>query len=280
MLEKIKLRAAMLAFCATFTLCAAADQLPLWEAGAGVSVIQFPHYRGSDETKLYALPIPYFVYRGDFLKVDRQKIRGLFYQRDWAELDLSFGASVPVKSSENEARRGMNDLDPTLEFGPTFNIHLHKSKDQRTELDLRLPLRTVFATDLTYARQTGWVFEPRLNLDLRNNFLGPGWNIGLAAGPMFGTRKNYQYFYGVDSAFATPQRAAYDAKGGYGGAQILAAVSKRYPKFWVGGFASLTNLSGAAYEDSPLVKTKNSFAAGVAISWIFKESKQLVESKD
>jgi MipA family protein len=280
MREKLKLSPRMLLFFTALALPAAADQLPLWEAGAGVSMIQFPHYRGSDEYKFYALPIPYFVYRGDFLKVDRQKIRGLFFTRDWAELDMSFSGSVPVKSSENEARRGMNDLDPTLEFGPTFNIHLHKSKDQHTELDLRLPLRTVFATDLTYARQTGWVFEPRLNLDLRNNFLGPGWNIGLAAGPMFATRKNHQYFYGVDNAFATPQRPAYNAKGGYAGAQLLAAVSKRYPKFWVGGFASWTNLNGAAYEDSPLIKTKNSFAAGVAISWIFKESKQLVEAKD
>jgi MipA family protein len=188
--------------------------------------------------------------------------------------------SVPVKSSENDARRGMNDLDPTLEFGPTFNIHLHKSKDEKVEFDLRLPLRTVFATDLSYVRQTGWVFEPRLNLDLRDTFLGPGWNVGLAAGPMFATRKNHQYFYGVDGPFATPQRSAFDAKGGYAGTQLLAAVSKRYPKFWVGGFASVTNLSGAAYQDSPLVKTKNSFAAGIAISWIFKESKVLVEAKD
>ena len=261
-------------------LPSAAEQLPLWEAGAGISAIQFPHYRGSNESKSYILPVPYFVYRGDFLKVDRQKIRGLFFTRDWAELDMSFGASVPVKSSENEARRGMNDLDPTLEFGPTFNIHLHKSSDENIELDLRLPLRTVFATDLSYARQTGWVFEPRLNLDLHHNVFGPGWNVGLAAGPIFATRKNNQYFYGVDGAFATPQRAAYDAKGGYGGLQLLGAISKRYPKFWLGGFASWTNLNRAAYEDSPLVKTKNSFAAGIAISWVFKESKVLVEAKE
>ena len=86
---------------------AAADSFPLWEAGAGVSLIQFPDYRGSDERQLYALPIPYFVYRGDFLKVDRQKIRGLFFTRDWAELDFSLSGSVPVKSSKNDARRGM-----------------------------------------------------------------------------------------------------------------------------------------------------------------------------
>ncbi len=277
MLRKLKYLTGPLALLA---LPAVAEQLPLWEAGAGISVIQFPHYRGSDESKFYALPIPYFVYRGEFLKVDRQKIRGLFFKRDWAEIDMSFGASVPVKSDENEARRGMNDLDPTLEFGPTFNLHLHKSANENIALDLRLPLRTVFATDLSYLKQTGWVFEPRLNLDLRNTFIGPGWNVGVLAGPMFGTRKNYQYFYGVDNAFATTQRPAYNAKGGYGGAQFLVALSKRYPKYWIGGFASMTNISGAAYEDSPLVKKKNTFAAGIAISWVFKESKQMVEAKD
>jgi MipA family protein len=259
---------------------ASADQLPLWEAGAGVSLIQFPDYRGSDERQFYVLPVPYFVYRGDFLKVDRQKIRGLFFSRDWAELDFSISGSVPVKSSENDARRGMDDLDPTLEFGPSFNIHLHQSRDSRVELDLRLPLRTVFATDLRSFRQTGWVFEPRINLDLRDTLLGAGWNVGLAAGPLFATRRNNQYFYGVESGFVTPARSAYQANGGYGGMQFLAAVSKRYPKFWVGGFASLTNLNGAAYEDSPLVRTKNSFATGVAISWIFKESKTMVEAKE
>ena len=265
---------------AVLSLNASADQFPLWEAGAGVSLIQFPDYRGSDERQFYALPIPYFVYRGDFLKVDRQKIRGLFFSRDWAELEFSINGSVPVKSSENDARRGMDDLDPTLEFGPTFNVHLYKDRDNSAELDLRLPLRAVFATDLRSFRQTGWVFEPRLNLDLRDNLLGPGWNVGLAAGPLFATRRNHQYFYGVDSAFATPNRPAYQAKGGYAGMQLLAAVSKRYPKFWVGGFASWSNLNGAAYEDSPLVKTKNSLAAGVAIAWIFSESKTLVEAKE
>lgn len=273
-------RACIATLFAALPCFAAADQLPLWEAGAGVSLIQFPDYRGSNERQFYALPVPYFVYRGDFLKVDRQKIRGLLFTRDWADLDFSLSGSVPVKSSENDARRGMNDLDPTLEFGPALNIHIYENFDSSTELELRLPLRTVFATDFHSFHQTGWVFEPRLNLDLRNTLLGAGWNLGLAAGPLFATRKNNQYFYGVDSAFATPNRAAYQAKSGYGGMQLLAAISKRYPKFWVGGFASWTNLNGAAYEDSPLVKTKNSFAAGVAISWIFSESKTLVEAKE
>ena len=278
-MQRVTMTAALLAV-AVNALTTHADQLPLWEAGAGVAAIDFPDYRGSDERQFYLLPVPYFVYRGEFLKVDRQKIRGLFFTRDWAELDMSFSGTVPVKSDKNRARRGMADLDPTFEVGPTFNMHLYKSKDRNTELDLRLPLRTVFSTDFSNLRQAGWTFEPKLNLDLRNTSLGPGWNLGLSAGPLFGTRKYHQYFFGVDSLYATADRPAYNAKSGYGGTQLLTAVSKRYDKFWVGGFASWTSLHSAVYEDSPLVKQKQNFALGLAVSWVFKESSTKVEAKD
>ena len=278
-MQRVTMTAALLAV-AVNALTTHADQLPLWEAGAGVAAIDFPDYRGSDERQFYLLPVPYFVYRGEFLKVDRQKIRGLFFTRDWAELDMSFSGTVPVKSDKNRARRGMADLDPTFEVGPTFNMHLYKSKDRNMELDLRLPLRTVFSTDFSNLRQAGWTFEPKLNLDLRNTSLGPGWNLGLSAGPLFGTRKYHQYFFGVDSLYTTADRPAYNAKSGYGGTQLLTAVSKRYDKFWVGGFASWTSLQGAVYEGSPLVKQKQNFAVGVAVSWVFKESSTKVEAKD
>jgi len=45
-------------------------------------------------------------------------VRGLFFKSDNAELDVSLNGSVPVKSSENRARQGMPDLEPTLEIGP------------------------------------------------------------------------------------------------------------------------------------------------------------------
>lgn len=278
-MRRVAMTVALLAV-AINSLTAHADQLPLWEAGVGIAAINFPDYRGSEERQSYLLPVPYFVYRGDFLKVDRQKIRGLFFTRDWGELDMSFSGTVPVKSDKNDARRGMVDLDPTFEVGPTFNMHLFKSKDSNMELDLRLPLRTVFSTDFSNLHQAGWTFEPKLNVDLRNTWLGPGWNLGLSAGPLFGTRKYHQYFFGVDSQYATADRPAYHAKSGYGGTQLLAAVSKRYDKFWVGGFVSWTNLQGAAYEDSPLIKQTQNFAMGIAVSWVFKESSTTVEAKD
>ena len=97
-----------------------AHELPLWEAGGGAAVIDFPDYRGSDERHTFVLPVPYVVYRGEFLKIDRERVRGLFFKTDKAELDISLNGSVPVKSADNRARQGMPDLEPTLEVGPSL----------------------------------------------------------------------------------------------------------------------------------------------------------------
>ena len=69
-----------LAMAADDAALARADEKPLWEAGAGVAVLDFPDYRGSDERQTLVLPIPYLVYRGDFLKADRDSVRAQFYK--------------------------------------------------------------------------------------------------------------------------------------------------------------------------------------------------------
>lgn len=257
-----------------------AGQFPLWEAGAGVAAINFPDYRGSNERQSYLLPIPYLIYRGDFLKMEDQRVRGLFYRSDRAEIDVSINGSVPVKSKDNEARRGMPDLDPTLEIGPSLNFFLHRSSDKKAKLDLRLPLRAVIATDFSHVSDVGWIFQPNLNLDIKDPLGYNGWKLGLLAGPVFADRRYHQYIYGVDAAFATADRPAYTARGGYAGSQFVAALSKRYPSYWVGSFVKWDTLKGAVFEDSPLVKTKQYFTAGIAVSWIVGRSKTMVEAED
>jgi len=92
--------------------------------GVGISALSLPDYRGSDESSLYAIPFPYLVYRGTFLKADRNGIRGTFFGSDRIELNLSLGASLPVSSDDNPARQGMPDLQPTVEFGPALDLNL------------------------------------------------------------------------------------------------------------------------------------------------------------
>jgi MipA family protein len=259
---------------------ARAAELPLWEAGAGIAVIDFPHYRGSNGRTTWVLPAPYFVYRGKILQIDERRMRGLFFRSDSAELELSFNGTVPVKSSDNQARRGMPDLDGTLEIGPSLNFFLLHSDDGRKALDLRLPLRAAIATDFSYMRSAGWLFQPNLNLDVHDVFGYQGWNLGLLGGPIFADRRYNQRLYAVDPAFATTDRPAYSPGGGYAGAQLIAALSKRYPRFWIGGYVKRDTLSGAVFADSPLVREKQNFTAGIAVAWILGESKTTVEVKE
>jgi outer membrane scaffolding protein for murein synthesis (MipA/OmpV family) len=266
-----------LVVCAGAAGGAGAEQLPLWEAGLGATVISFPHYRGSDERRTWVLPFPYVVYRGEFLQADERRVRGLFFKTDRVELDASVNGTPPVDSSENEARRGMPDLDATLEIGPSLNFLLLRTDDRKTRLELRLPVRAALATDFTHVNLAGWVFQPNLNVDFRDAFGHAGWNLGMLAGPMFSDGRYNQYFYGVEPAFATASRPAYNAAGGYAGTQFLASLSKRFRAYWVGGFARWDTLNHAVFSDSPLVRTNHSFAAGVAVAWILGESRVRVE---
>jgi len=256
-----------------------AAEKPLWELGVGISALSLPDYRGSDESSLYAIPFPYLVYRGTFLKADRNGIRGTFFGSDRIELNVSLGASLPVNSDENPARQGMPDLQPTVEIGPSLDFNLWRTADRRYKLDLRLPVRTA-VTVKEGMDDIGWVFSPRLNLDISDVAGLAGWNMGLLAGPMVGSERNHEYFYSVAPQYATADRPAYDAKGGYAGSQFLMSVSKRYPKYWLGAFARWDSLKDAVFADSPLVKRETYFAAGVGIAWILRESSTLVEDTD
>src|SRR3990170_5031541 len=95
-----------------------AGEKPLWEFGFGFFALTSPDYRGSDESRGYLLPLPYIIYRGDFLKIDRSGIYGRLFETDRVHLDLSADAGVPVDSSKNSARQGMPSLDMVFEVGP------------------------------------------------------------------------------------------------------------------------------------------------------------------
>lgn len=257
---------------------ALANQVPLWEGGAGAAVIDFPHYRGSNERTRYVLPMPYVIYRGDFLKIDRQRVRGRLFHSDRVELDISVNGSVPVRG--NGAREGMPNLDPTFEIGPSLNVMLYETESKQGQVELRLPLRATIASDFSYVGDVGWIFQPLLNLDVQNVFGQRGWNLGTAIGPVFTDRRYNRYFYGVDAQYSRPDRPAYTAHGGYAGTQFVVALTKRFPTFWTSGFMKLDSLHGAAFEASPLVKTRQYATVGFAITWIFAESSTKVEEEE
>lgn len=258
-------------------LAAHAELKPEWELGAGVSALTLPDYRGSDESRGYVLPFPYVIYRGEKLRLDRQGLRGVFFESERFELDASLNATPPVDSDRNRAREGMPHLDPTLEIGPRLNVTLARDRVEEWALTLRLPVRAVIATDLSHWKAAGYTAYPHLSLDFRPAFPGGKWNVGLQAGPLFGTGRYHEYFYQVDPEHAAPGRPAYEARGGYSGALALAAITRRFRRSWIGAFVRYDSLRGAAFESSPLVRRDYSVMAGIALAWVFAQSDKRVE---
>ena len=270
-MSKTRLTAIALALAAASPALRAGEEKPLWELGAGVAALSLPAYRGSDERENFLLPVPYFTYHGKILKADRHGIRGELFDTDRVEFTISAALSPPAPSDDIRARKGMPDLKAIFELGPELDLTLWRSANRARFLTLLLPLRVAYTVEGP-PRDVGWVFHPKLNLDVTDLPGLPGWNLGLLAGPLFGDQRQNAYFYSVSPRDATATRPAYEASAGYGGMQYLAAVSKRFSRVWVGAFARYDNLSGATFQDSPLVRSTDNYSGGVAVSWILGES--------
>jgi len=171
----------------------------------------------------------------------------------------------------------MPELDPTLEIGPRLDVTLARDRAREWSFEARVPVRAAIATDLSHTKHIGWVAYPHLHLFTRPELGGVKWNLGMQAGPLFGSREYHNYFYGVEAAFATLERPAFEASGGYSGSLALISLTRRFPRFWVGGFARYDTLKGAAFETSPLMRRDYSVMAGFAIAWVFLESDRKVE---
>lgn len=254
--------------------------LPLWEAGAGAATMRLPDYRGADHSQVYSFPIPYLVYRGEKLKVDRQFIRGELFKSGRAQVELSFNGAPPVRSQDSGARAGMHSLPATGEIGPVLNLTLLEVP-QHFKSVLELPLRAVVAADGGFhLHQAGYTFTPRLDLNLWHAAGRARWSTSFMFGPVFGDRRYNEFYYSVPAADAQPGRPAYAAPGGYAGTQAVLAATRRQGHWWMGAFVRVDGLAGARFTDSPLVRRRHNIAAGLAVSWIFATSRQTVTADD
>ena len=267
--------AGLLACCCA--LSAAAKEEPLWELGLGAGAVAFEDYRGSNTVHAYPIPVPYILYNGKFLKADREGVRGTLLTEDRLQVNLSFNLTTPVRN--DRIRDGMPDLRSTVEAGPSFDLNLFRSDDAKVKFDLRMPLRAAMTVEAS-PKLIGWTFTPRFNLDIGDPFGVVGWNLGLLAGPLFADHRYNSYFYSVAPQYATAARPEYQAHGGYAGTETLAALSKRFPRVWVGAYARYDSLADAAFLPSPLVQTRRYWTAGFGFAYMIKQSSRMVQAPD
>ncbi len=100
-----------------------AEVHPLWEAGVGVVAGAIADYPGSDQYRVRGVPIPYFIYRGDFFRSDQSGTR-LRTGSGNVEWEFSGGGTLS-SSSDSGARAGMPKLDYLLEAGPKAKSRWH-----------------------------------------------------------------------------------------------------------------------------------------------------------
>jgi outer membrane scaffolding protein for murein synthesis (MipA/OmpV family) len=267
---------AVFTFWINFSLWASpSSELPLWELGVGMLNFRADHYRGSPQNKWYHLPFPAYTIRGKHIEGENGYIRGhiMKVSHDLV-LDLSFNLGLGVNSEANDFRKGMEKLDPTFEVGPILRYYMWKSKDEAHFLNLEMPYRAVYATDLTYLDHVGYYSIPYLNLLSKGTRSTWGWGSEFSIGPQYGSSSWHNRFYAVNSSEVTSKRKYFHAVSGYSGTQFMAVFNRRYGDFLIIPFFRWDYLDGAVYKDSPLYKNGNYTFFGVGVVWYFAHSKE------
>ncbi len=252
----------------------AEEELPLWELGVGVAALSQPHYFGAADSRAYVLPIPYFKYRGDVFRADRGGIRARLFESERVSLGISGGGSFPVDSDDDDARRGMPDLDVLAEIGPNLRVDLVDNED--LHLQFQLPVRATFSFGDDAGDYQGWTSNPRLVAKMSAG----EWDLISSFGPIFSDQKYHAYVYDVAPEFVTPERSAYTASSGYTALRLGLDINRYHRNMFINGFVRYFNMQGAKNEDSPLFRREHNFAAGITVSWILKRSKRTVRVSD
>lgn len=271
------LLAASTVFAAMAPACAAEPALPLWEAGVFGGTAVTPAYPGASERSTRSLALPYLIYRGKVLRADRSGVGARLLDTDRLDFDIGFALSLPARSSDVPARRGMPDLGTLVEFGPRLKIKLAEPT-QHSRLGLELPLRAVIEARGGLRRQ-GATFEPRLVYALQGG--QQAWHADASVGAVLGNAAINDYLYGVSPAFATDGRPAYAAKSGLMLTRLGLGGSYRLHQDWRAfAFLRYDNYTGAANRASPLLRQNSGTSAGIGLLWTWQRSDSLARGRE
>ncbi|MDE2417173.1 MAG: MipA/OmpV family protein [Burkholderiales bacterium] len=242
---------------------------PLWEVGVFAGAASTPAYPASTERTYRGLVLPYLIYRGDIVRVDRGGIGARLLHTDTVELDVGFAASLPASSSDIAARKDMPDLGTLIEFGPRLKGTLAKTASGG-RVRFELPLRSVLEIN-NGVRSQGYALEPEVVYEMRD--VGGNWRLSTSLSAVMGDRALNQYFYGVPAAFATAQRPVYEARAGLIATRLTFNAAKSIgPDLRVYGFARYESYAHSANQNSPLYLQTTGTSIGMGVSWTLGRS--------
>ena len=253
------------------------ETLPLFELGIGVGSLYQPYYVGTKQNRAFAFPVPVPIYRGDFFKSDEEGVRAEVFKHKHFKLEFSLDFNLAIDSDDIDLRTGMDDIDSRLQIGPSVEIKLAQSEYSKWLLNL--PVRASVGVGSDGIDESGFTFAPNISYFRNFDWSGNPWRAGVALGPQFGSRDYQNLYYGVEHAFATDDRPAYDADSGYAGSRLLMTLRSQNRDRLLVWFVRYENINGATFEDSPLVETNNGLSVGLIYSKFLFKSKQTVKRK-
>ena len=249
-------------------------KLPLWEAGLVGGGVTQPAYPGADERANLLLALPYVIYRGQYLRVDRGTVGVRAIKTPRTEVDVGFAASLGSRAENIEARKGMDDLGTLLEFGPRLRINLGDVSNGKSDSRIQFPLRAVFDINDNFSYR-GLAFEPQWVNDVR---LASGWLSSISLGAVLGDQQLVNTFYRVSPAEATSTRPVYDAKSGLITLRASIFVSRLFnPEVRFFSYLRLDSVDGAANHDSPLVRRDIGWSVGLGLAWTLARSERIAK---
>ena len=258
---------------------AVAVERPLWEVGVGAVGGSFEAWPASADRTSLGLVVPWFVYRGEILRVQEGSVTARLFDARRLVLDLGFDASPAPRSQDGSARDGMPKLGWMLEAGPRIRWRLNDpdSLDERwfASLNARAALSVRGG-----AQPRGGVISPSLDY-LNRQALGGRFTMSASLAPEFATSSYARYYYDVPAGHATATRPAYGARSGYLGIRLYASMQYRLnDTFSVYAFFDGGLYRGAANRHSPLFEREQGFSAGIGVIATLKQSQRRVQVPD
>jgi MipA family protein len=241
------------------------SQTQKWQFGLGLGSQTIADYRGSSYYQTQFIPIPFVMYNGNYIKIDRDGARGEYRWSDQLEFNISADAALNGDSEDNPLRRGMPQLNSAFEIGPSINWAF-AGNTIKQGWSLRVPIRSVYTFGSEGFGHQGYVFNPKLTW---RKTIASNWMTSLNIGPIWANSDYHDYYYNVDAAYATQNRPEYQARSGYSGFMSKISIKRNFGRYWLGALVRADVLNGAVFLDSPLVEEKTSVSFGLAAVYLF-----------
>lgn len=253
---------------------------PRWEFGVGGAGLSLEAYPASSEKTNRVFALPYFIYRGERVRMQDGNLSAVAVENRRYRLDLSLGASLNVDSEDVPLRAGLPDLDFLFEIGPKIEVNLwdkvSTTERRRHRLVWETAFRAAFSTDFSSLSSRGFVLNTQLDYELEG-FITPDTKLIVGGGPIWVTDELGDYIYGIDDEFGTATRPAFEGRSGYLATNLVVGFRHRFTKnlqvfaaFGVGLHDRAANRNSPLFEDN--------FTTGVALgfAWALKTSKDTV----